>query len=83
MLGGGFGEDRWDFGRGFASVLAEVRVSFWWVEVTWLGSALGSGSGSGSVFGFTDEKSVRRGFSCSCSVFGLQRQHCRVALSVF
>ena len=48
----GFG---WGFRWGFASVLAEVRASFWWVEVTWLGSALGSGS----EVGFTDENSVR------------------------
>ena len=48
----GFG---WGFGWGFASVLAEVRVSFWWVEVTWLGSALGSGS----AFGFADENLMR------------------------
>jgi hypothetical protein len=45
----GFG---WGFGWGFASVFAEVRVSFWWVGVTWSGSALGSGS----VVGFAEGK---------------------------
>ena len=59
----------WGFKWDFASILAEIRVLFWRLVVTWLGSALGSGWGSGSAFGFTDEKSVRRGFGCSCSAF--------------
>ena len=58
----GFG---WGFGWGFASVLAEVRVSSWWVGVTWSGSALGSGS----VVGFAEGKFGETRFLAAAAAF--------------